>query len=118
MRAPVLEGLEVLLDGRSAFATGDDGLCGVGAAPAGAGPLDRLGRSDAPGDSSPGGGLSSCRNLAPHVLGQLLRRQAPDFEARYGYAPWPVETFVDGAAPLGGAHLVTVEELVGEDPMA
>ena len=71
----------------------------------------------------------SCRNLAPHGLGQLFRRLAVDFEARYGYAPWPVETFVDGVGgaswaavqfggpPLGGAHLVTVEGLMGEDPM-
>jgi hypothetical protein len=34
--------------------------------------------------------------MASHVLGQLLRRLASDFEARYGYAPWLVETFADG----------------------
>lgn len=38
-----------------------------------------------------------CRNLASHVLGRLLRRLAVDFEARYGYAPYLVETFVDAA---------------------
>ena len=36
-----------------------------------------------------------CRNLASHVLGQVLRRVAADFEARYAYRPWVVETFVD-----------------------
>ncbi len=38
-----------------------------------------------------------CRNLASHVLGQLLRRLPADFEARYGHVPYLVETFVDGA---------------------
>ena len=38
-----------------------------------------------------------CRNLASHVLGRVLRRLAADFEARYGYAPYLVETFVDAA---------------------
>ncbi len=37
-----------------------------------------------------------CRNLASRVLGRLLRRLPSDFEARYGYAPCLVETFVDG----------------------
>lgn len=38
-----------------------------------------------------------CRNLASHVLGRLLRRLPADFERRYGYAPYLVETFVDAA---------------------
>ncbi len=37
-----------------------------------------------------------CRNLASRVLGRLLRRLPADFEARCGYAPCLVETFVDG----------------------
>jgi hypothetical protein len=36
-----------------------------------------------------------CHNLASHVLGMVLRRLAEDFEARYGYCPWLVESFVD-----------------------
>ncbi|MCG2601170.1 MAG: IS4 family transposase [Achromobacter sp.] len=36
-----------------------------------------------------------CRHLASHVLGRVLRRLAADFEARYGYRPWLVETFVE-----------------------
>ncbi len=36
-----------------------------------------------------------CRNLASHVLGQVLRRMGADFEACYGYRPWIIETFVD-----------------------
>ena len=39
----------------------------------------------------------ACRNLASHVLGRVLRRLPADFEARYGYAPYLVETFVDAA---------------------
>ncbi len=37
-----------------------------------------------------------CRNLASRVLGRLLLRLPSDFEARCGYAPCLVETFVDG----------------------
>ena len=36
-----------------------------------------------------------CRNLASRVLGEALRRLGGDFEARYGYRPWLVETFVE-----------------------
>lgn len=38
-----------------------------------------------------------CRNLASHLLGMVLRRLARDFEARYGYQPLLVESFVDTA---------------------
>lgn len=36
-----------------------------------------------------------CRNLASRVLGLTMGRIGEDFEARYGYKPWVVETFVD-----------------------
>ena len=36
-----------------------------------------------------------CQNLASHVLGACLRRVGKDFEARYGYRPWLLESFVD-----------------------
>lgn len=36
-----------------------------------------------------------CRNLASHGLARVLRRLGGDFEARYGYRPWLVETFVE-----------------------
>lgn len=36
-----------------------------------------------------------CPNLASHLLGGVLRRLGTDFEARYGYRPWLVETFVE-----------------------
>jgi len=34
-------------------------------------------------------------HLASHVLGQVLRRLPEDFERRYGYRPYLVETFVE-----------------------
>ncbi len=36
-----------------------------------------------------------CQNLASWVLGDCARRIGKDFEQRYGYAPWLLETFVD-----------------------
>jgi len=36
-----------------------------------------------------------CRNLASRVLGLAMARLPRDFERRYGYRPWLVETFVD-----------------------
>ena len=36
-------------------------------------------------------------HLASHVLGQALRRVGKDWQERYGYAPYLVETFVDAA---------------------
>lgn len=36
-----------------------------------------------------------CRNLASRVLALCMKRFPQDFEARYGFQPWLVETFVD-----------------------
>ena len=36
-----------------------------------------------------------CENLASWVLGACLRRVRKDFEQRYGFEPWLLETFVD-----------------------
>lgn len=44
-----------------------------------------------------------CRHLASHVLGAVLRRLGTDFQARYGYRPWLVETFVE--CPHSGVSL-------------
>ncbi len=38
---------------------------------------------------------TSCGNLASHVLALALARLPLDFEARYGFRPWLVETFVE-----------------------
>ena len=36
-----------------------------------------------------------CPHLASSVLGRILRRVAREFEARYGFRPWLVESFAD-----------------------
>ena len=57
-----------------------------------------------------------CRNLASHVLGRVLHRLPADFEARYRYRPWLVETFVglahDGAS-FKAANFVWVGHTAG-----
>ena len=57
-----------------------------------------------------------CRNLASQVLGQVLARLPADFEARYRYRPWLVETFVgpahDGAS-FKAANFVWVGHTAG-----
>ena len=57
-----------------------------------------------------------CRHLASHVLGRVLRRVEADFEARYHYRPWLVETFVapehDGTC-LRAANFVCVGDTTG-----
>ena len=57
-----------------------------------------------------------CRNLASQVLGQVLARLGEDFEARYRYRPWLVETFVgpahDGAS-FKAANFVWVGHTAG-----
>ena len=42
-----------------------------------------------------------CQNLASRLLGLALQRLPEDFEARYGYQPWLVETFVDTSCFTG-----------------
>ena len=57
-----------------------------------------------------------CRHLASHVLGRVLRRVEADFEARYHYRPWLVETFVEPAhegASLRAANFVCVGPTAG-----
>jgi len=44
-----------------------------------------------------------CHHLASHVLGRVLRRLGADFQARYGYRPYLVETFVE--PPHSGVSL-------------
>lgn len=45
-----------------------------------------------------------CHNLASHVLGLALRRLAVDFQQRYAYEPWLVESFVDTAQFAGTCY--------------
>jgi hypothetical protein len=55
-----------------------------------------------------------CRNLASHVLGVCLRRVENDFETRYGYRPWLVESFVDGERHDGTCFQAANWERIGE----
>ncbi|NNF96712.1 MAG: IS4 family transposase, partial [Halobacteria archaeon] len=45
-----------------------------------------------------------CHNLASRVLGMSLRRIEDDFELRYGYRPWLVESFVDQSRYTGTCY--------------
>ena len=45
-----------------------------------------------------------CRNLASRVLGLAMARLAEDFQDRYGYQPWLVETFVDTTQVAGTCY--------------
>jgi hypothetical protein len=52
-------------------------------------------------------------HLASHVLGQALRRVGRDWQERYGYAPYLVETFVD-AAQAGTCYRAANWQAVGQ----
>ena len=55
-----------------------------------------------------------CRNLASRVLGMCLRTVGRDFETRYGYLPWLVESFVDGGRHDGTCFQAANWERVGQ----
>ena len=52
-------------------------------------------------------------NLASHVLGQLARRVADDWEQCWGYRPVLLESFVDPARFHGGCYRASGWELLG-----
>lgn len=54
------------------------------------------------------------KHLASHVLGQLARRVAGDWHARWGYRPVLLETFVDPAKYRGTCYRASGWELVGQ----
>lgn len=45
-----------------------------------------------------------CQNLASHVLSLATARMPQDFEKRYGYCPWLIETFVDTSQYKGTCY--------------
>lgn len=45
-----------------------------------------------------------CHNLASRAMGMALRSLSADFENRYGYSPWLVESFVDTDAFTGTCY--------------
>jgi hypothetical protein len=53
-------------------------------------------------------------HLASHVLGQLARRVTRDWEARWGYRPLLVETFVDPQRYRGTCYQASGWELLGQ----
>lgn len=55
-----------------------------------------------------------CHNLASQVLGMSLRGLGDDFEGRYGYRPWLVESFVDTEQYAGTCYQASNWVRVGE----
>jgi len=47
---------------------------------------------------------AACRNLASRALGMSLAALPDDFERRYGYRPWLVESFVDSGRHSGACY--------------
>lgn len=45
-----------------------------------------------------------CHNLASHLLARVIHRVADDFECRFGYRPYLLESFVDGSQFDGGCY--------------
>ncbi|MFH1039409.1 MAG: IS4 family transposase [PVC group bacterium] len=45
-----------------------------------------------------------CQNLASRVLGMCTRMMTTDFESRYGYRPWLLESFVDSSRFSGTCY--------------
>jgi hypothetical protein len=52
-------------------------------------------------------------DLASHALGQVLRRVQRDWQQRYGYKPWLVETFVDAQRFTGTCYRAANWQLLG-----
>ncbi len=53
-------------------------------------------------------------HLASHILGQLARRAAEDWQARWGYRPALLETFVDPEKYQGTCYRASGWELLGQ----
>ena len=56
----------------------------------------------------------SCRNLASRVIGMAVRSMPGDFEARYGYRPLLLESFVDTAHHQGTSYKAANWQWVGQ----
>jgi len=56
----------------------------------------------------------SCQNLATRLLGMVIRRFPKDFEARYGYDPLLLETFVDISHYSGGCYRAANWQWIGK----
>jgi hypothetical protein len=54
-----------------------------------------------------------CRNLASRILGRAVRRLPKDFDARYGYRPLLLESFVDTTQHVGTSYQAANWQWVG-----
>jgi hypothetical protein len=54
------------------------------------------------------------RNLASYVLGQVIKRVARDFKARYGYEPVLLETFVEQEQHTGASYKAANWQYIGQ----
>jgi len=55
-----------------------------------------------------------CENLASRVMSLTLKRLESDFEDRYGFRPWLVESFVDTKEFSGGCYKASNWTFVGK----
>jgi len=55
-----------------------------------------------------------CENLASRVMSLTLKRLGSDFEERYGFRPWLVESFVDTKQFSGGCYKASNWTFVGK----
>jgi len=55
-----------------------------------------------------------CKNLASHILGKCVKQMPDDFEARYGYRPLLIETFVDTQYYEGTCYKAANWKLIGQ----
>jgi len=55
-----------------------------------------------------------CQNLASKCMGMVLRRIGGDFERRYGFHPWLLESFIDTALHRGTCYKATNWIRVGQ----
>ena len=54
-----------------------------------------------------------CQNLASHMLGMCMAVLSADFEERYGYEPWLVESFADTSQVSGTCYRAANWMLIG-----
>lgn len=55
-----------------------------------------------------------CHNLASHLLGRVLQCVAHDFEQRFGYRPYLIESFVDTSRFDGACYRAANFQRIGE----
>lgn len=56
----------------------------------------------------------NCHNLASKVLGMVMKTLPDDFERKYGFRPWLVESFVDTSSYMGSCYKASNWRLLGK----